>query len=193
MDNRSLLSGVALGAALALAFDPVQGRRRRALLRDKVARGTRLTTEAIDATARDVRHRARGLAAATRGRLWTEDVDDRRLLARVRSRLGRVCSHPHAIDVEVREGEVTLRGPVLAGEARDLLNAAASVRGVHSVINELDSYESPEGMPALQGGGRAGVMPFDLLQRTWPPAMRALVSAAALAAGSLAFAYSRRP
>jgi hypothetical protein len=192
MDNRSLLSGVAIGAALALAFDPEQGRRRRALIRDKMTRGTRRTGETLDATARDVRNRARGIAAAARARLSHEEVDDRRLLERVRSRLGRVCSHPHAIDVDVREGEVTMRGPVLAWEVRDLLNAAASVAGVQSVINELEPHESAEGVPSLQGSGRVAGSSFDLLQCNWAPATRALVRAAALAAGGLALAYSRR-
>jgi hypothetical protein len=192
MDNRSLLSGVALGAALAMAFDPAQGRRRRALIRDKMVRGTRLTGDALDATARDMGNRVRGIAAATRGKLWMEDVDDQRLLERVRSKLGRVCSHPHAIDVEVRDGEVTLRGVVLAHEVRDLLNAAASIRGVHSVINGLDAHETGERIPSLQGGGRVAGSRFDVLQANWAPATRAMVSAAVLAAGGLAIAYSRR-
>ena len=192
MDNRSLLSGIAIGAALALAFDPDQGRRRRALVRDKVIRGTRVSREALDATVRDVGNRARGVAAATRGRFSSEEVDDERLLERVRAKLGRVCSHPRAIDVEVHDGEVTLRGPVLAEEVRDLLNAAASVRGVNSVTNELEPHDSPEGVPSLQGEGRLAGSSFDLLQPNWAPATRALVSAAALAAGGLALAYARR-
>jgi gas vesicle protein len=192
MDNRSLLSGMAIGAALALAFDPDQGNRRRALIRDKMIRGTRRTGEALDATVRDMRNRAEGIAAATRSHLRHEDVDDARLGERVRAKLGRVCSHPHAIDVYVRDGEVTLIGPVLAEEVRDLLSAAASVRGVHAVVNELEPHESAEGVPSLQGEGRVTGPSLDLLQSNWAPATRALVGAAALAAGGLAIAYSRR-
>jgi hypothetical protein len=192
MDNRSLLSGVAIGAALALAFDPGHGRRRRALIRDRMTRGTRRTGHALEATARDIRNRARGIAAATRARMRHEEVGDDRLLERVRSKLGRVCSHPHAIDVNVHEGDVTLRGPVLASEVRDLLNAAASVSGVQSVANELESHDSADGVPSLQGRGRVAGSSFDLLQPSWAPATRALVSAAAIAAGGLALAYSRR-
>jgi hypothetical protein len=192
MDNRSLLSGMAIGAALALAFDSSQGNRRRALLRDKMIRGTRRTREALDATLRDVRNRAHGIAAATRSHLQHEEVDDNRLGKRVRAKLGRVCSHPRAIDVYVHDGEVTLIGPVLAEEVRDLLSAAASVRGVHAVVNELEPHESPEGVPSLQGEGRVAGVSFDFLQSNWAPATRALVGAAALAAGGLAIAYARR-
>ena len=192
MDNRSLLSGVAIGAMAALALDPARGGRRRALIRDKVARGTRVTGEALDATMQDVANRARGMTAAARGRVWREDVDDQRLLERVRSRLGRVCSHPHAIDVEVAEGEVTLRGPVMAGEVRRLIDTAGSVRGVHAVINRLEPHDTADGIPSLQGQGRVAGSRFDLFQPTWAPATRALVGVAALAAGGLAIAYARR-
>jgi hypothetical protein len=192
MDNRSLLSGIAIGAALALAFDSTQGNRRRALIRDKVVRGRRMTREALDTTVRDIGNRARGIAAATRGRLVSEEVADDRLLRRVRAKLGRVCSHPHAVDVYVNEGEVTLIGPVMADEVGDLLTAAASVRGVHAVINELEPHDSADGVPSLQGRGRTGGSTFDLMQANWAPATRALVGAAAVAAGGLAIAYARR-
>jgi hypothetical protein len=192
MDNRSLLSGMAIGAALALAFDSNQGNRRRALIRDKVIRGRRVTRQALDATVRDIGNRARGIAAATRGRLMSEEVDDERLVERVRAKLGRVCSHPHAVDVYVNDGEVTLIGPVMADEVGDLLTAAASVRGVHAVINELEPHDSADGVPSLQGEGRVAGSTFDLMQPNWAPATRALVGAAAVAAGGLAIAYSRR-
>jgi hypothetical protein len=192
MDNRMFFGGVAVGAALAIVLDPNSGGRRRALIRDKIVRGANLTARGADATMRDMANRARGIAAATRGRMWNEDVDDARLMERVRAKLGRACSHPHAIDIDVHDGEVTVRGPILAGEVRDVLDTAASVRGVHSVVNELDPYESPDGVPSLQGTGRLAGPDLDLFQSTWAPATRALVGAAALAAGGFALAYSRR-
>jgi hypothetical protein len=192
MDKRSLLSGMAIGAALALAFDSNQGNRRRALIRDRMIRGTRRTGEALDATVRDMGNRVRGIAAATRGRFVSEEVDDARLIERVRARIGRSSSHPHAIDVYVHDGEVTLTGPVLADEVRGLLTAAASVRGVHSIVNDLESHDSADGIPSLQGQGRIAGSRFDLLHSTWAPATRALVGAAAVAAGGFAIAYARR-
>jgi hypothetical protein len=192
MDNRMFLGGMAVGAALAMILDPNSGGRRRALIRDKVVRGAHLTARGADATVRDMTNRARGMAALARGRVWTEDVDDSRLLERVRSKLGRVCSHPHAIHVEVRDGEVTLRGAILADEVRDVLDTSASVRGVHSVVNELEPHDAANGVPSLQGTGRRAGSTVDLLQKNWAPATRALVGAAALAAGGVAIAYSRR-
>ena len=192
METRSLLSGMAVGAAAAMILDPGRGARRRALLRDKAVLATRKTGDALDTTMRDVANRTRGFAAETRGWIAGRAVEDKRLLERVRARLGRVTSHPRAIDVEVQGGQVTLRGPVLSAETQDLLSTAAGVRGVRSVINELEPHDSPEGVPALQGRGRVAGPRLDLFQSHWAPATRALVGAAALAAGGLAIAFTRR-
>jgi hypothetical protein len=58
----------ALGiAALAMYFfDPVSGRRRRALLRDQLGHARKKIGENAEGTARDLRNRARGLAAEAR-------------------------------------------------------------------------------------------------------------------------------
>ena len=192
MDNRALLAGLGIGAAITFLFDPDRGARRRALIRDKAVRGTRLTAEAFDATARDLTNRTRGIAAATRGRFTSGPVDDARLLERVRAKIGRVCTHTHALDVHVRDGCVTLRGPILAVEVDDVLATASGVRGVTSLRNELDVHESSQGVPALQGEGRLADPSFDLLQGNWAPATQALVSVGVLAAAGAMAAYARR-
>jgi hypothetical protein len=142
--------------------------------------------------ARDLTNRASGITAAARGR-WADDhVDDGRLVARVRAKLGRVCSHPHAVDVDAQDGTVTLRGPVLASEVNDILAVVAGVRGVANVSNQLDAHETAEGIPALQGDGRVAGPSSDLLQNNWAPATRAIVGAGLLVAGVwMAFAASR--
>ena len=58
MDNRAFLGGLALGAAAAFTLDPDRGARRRALMRDKLVRGSRITGDALDATMKDMTNRA---------------------------------------------------------------------------------------------------------------------------------------
>jgi hypothetical protein len=157
-----------------------------------MARAGRATGEIVDTTMRDLANRTRGFVFETRGWLSEGSVDDARLLKRVRARLGRATSHPRAIDVAVQEGQVILRGPILAAEVQDLLSTVARVRGVQSVLNELDAHDSAEHVPALQGGIRRVGHRFDLMQRNWAPATRALAGAAALAASGLVVAYARR-
>ena len=192
MNNRALLAGAAMGVAAAYMLDPDRGGRRRARVREKIIRGAHVTGRALDATARDLANRSRGIVAATRTRWSGEAVDDWRLVERVRAKLGRVCSHPRAIDVDARDGEVTLRGPILADEVDDVLTMTESIPAVRAVMNELEPHESPHGIPSLQGAGRPGQASMDRFQRNWAPATRALVAAAALAGGAAAVAYARR-
>jgi hypothetical protein len=62
----SLLSGAALGAALAYVLDPDAGRRRRARLSDAMTSATRRTGRRLRARGRHLSNRARGLRAETR-------------------------------------------------------------------------------------------------------------------------------
>jgi hypothetical protein len=59
----SLLAGMGLGAGLMYLFDPQQGRRRRALARDKAVSLAHQAQDAAEAVAKDLRNRAQGLAS----------------------------------------------------------------------------------------------------------------------------------
>lgn len=192
MISRDILLGIGIGALAAFVADPRGGRRRRALARDQLVRASRKTRDALDATARDLANRTSGVIASTRGRWTNQPADDRRLVERVRAALGRVCSHPHAIDVEATDGRVTLRGPILASEADIVATCVAGVRGVTSVTSALDTHDSAEGIPALQGEGRIAGPSLDILQRNWAPATQALVTAGLAATGICIAAYARR-
>ena len=190
MHTRSVLIGAAAGSALMYLLDPNGGRRRRALVRDKVAHATRRTRHGVNVTARDMFNRARGVAAAARGRWWDQFTTDSILVDRVKSKLGRVCSH-QAIDVNALDGIVTLRGPVLAADVKRVLSGVAAVRGVHGINNQLEAYESAVGIPSLQGHGRVSLLSRDFRQRRWWPATRALMTAGVIATGAV-MAMKRR-
>lgn len=59
----AMLAGLGLGAGLMYLFDPRQGRRRRALARDKIVRMAHQAEDAVDVVTRDMKNRARGLAS----------------------------------------------------------------------------------------------------------------------------------
>ena len=193
MNRNALLAGAGLGALLMFIADPDRGARRRALVRDKAVRGVRVGGRAIAATAADMANRTRGIAAEARGAWQREEPDEARLIERVRASLGRACSHPRAIVVTATDGEITLHGDVLSSEADAVLAAADAVRGVEDVIDELERYQSADGIASLQGESAVGAPSFNLLQRRWAPATRALVGIAAVATAALgAAAYARR-
>lgn len=191
MNTGQLLTGAGLGAALAFMLDPNAGTRRRARVRDQLVRARRKTRNGLDATARDLVNRTRGVAAATRSRFSAEDVEDERLRERVKSKLGRICSHPRAIDVQVQDGHVTLRGAILSEEVTGVLTRISTVHGVLSVANELEPHDSGENIPSLQGHGRVAGARLDLFQRNWTPATQALAAAAGLAATGVWLANRR--
>lgn len=151
------IGGLLVGAGLAYLLDPDRGARRRALARDKMTRAGHKLTEGVDATARDLGDRARGTAAELRSRLRREEITDEVLHERVRTALGRAVSHPRAVDVTVRDGRVTLQGPVLEHELKDLLRAVERVRGVSEVVNELEVHREPDNVPSLQGEGARNI------------------------------------
>jgi hypothetical protein len=94
----------------------------------------------------------RGLAAEATALFTCETVSDEVLVARVRTRLGRVVSHPHAIVVTAEHGRVTLRGPIVAREVASLLKCVYMVRGVAGVGNQLEAHAEAGTIPDLQGG-----------------------------------------
>lgn len=178
--NKTLLFGTGLGLGTAAMFllDPDRGKRRRALVRDKFALATRKTGDCIEVTTHDVRNRTRGLVAAIQSRLTKEQPDDAVLVDRVRSKIGRIVSHPTAIQVTAENGDVTLGGPILASEASHLLSCVKWVPGVKDVNNNLEVHEEAGNHPALQGGRERPGSSFEFLQEHWSPTARLLAGAA---------------
>lgn len=172
--NKGLTFGAGLGLGTGLMFllDPDRGRRRRAFLRDKCAWSARRTGEVAQVTARDIRNRAQGIASSVQSRFKSEPVDDQKLTDRVRSKLGRVVSHPSAIRVTSQNGVVTLTGPIMTAEAPGLLATVNRVSGVNEVVNNLEPHAESENHPALQGGRERQGSRFEFMQENWSPAAR---------------------
>ena len=147
----ALIAGVGVGAGVMFLLDPDRGRRRRAFLRDKAIHFSRVGTCTAGKLSRDIRNRAIGVLSEIRASLNEGGVPDSVLVDRVKSRLGRYPVHDRSVLVEAHNGTVTLRGDVLANEVDTLQSAAAGVRGVKNVINELVVHDSPEGISSLQG------------------------------------------
>jgi hypothetical protein len=169
--------GLVLGAGLMYLMDPTEGGRRRARVRDKGVRAWHRSGRVMGKAGRDLRNRARGRVAEVAGRLRHGDAPDWVIEERVRSKLGRLVSHPGALEVESVGGVVTLSGPILRHETHSLLSAVRAVQGVVDVENRLEQHESGEHIPALQGGApRRGEEPTWIPQ-SWPRAVQYLAGA----------------
>ena len=148
-----LISAAGIGAGLMYLFDPDRGKRRRAEIRDKAKHVNRVAIQAVEKTERDLRNHLRGAIAEIGSRVRSEEVADAVLEARVRSKLGRIVSHPHAIKVAVADGRAILTGPILSDEVIPLFEGVSGVAGLKSMENLLELHENAD-IPALQGGKR---------------------------------------
>ena len=176
------VSGLGLGAAAAYLLDPRRGGLRRSQLRDRFISIRAKAPSVAAKTARDAANRTKGLLAEARASLRNEQVTDEVLTARVRSAIGRAIAHGRGVEVGVREGVVTLSGPVLQREHETLVDRVRLVRGVARVEDQLEVHEQPGNVPALQGEAKPATWDrFELLQEHWSPTARA----ATVAGGSL--------
>lgn len=145
-----------LGVAGMYYLDPDRGRRRRAMLRDKLLSQFHCAEDRFRRSATLARDRAIGLVAEARAGFTEDHADDPTIAERVRSAIGRAVSHPGAINVRSDLGVVTLTGEVLADEVEGLISMVEHVRGVREVRDRLDIYETPGDVPSLQGQPRNG-------------------------------------
>ena len=149
-------AGAATGALLMYFLDAANGGRRRALVRDKLVATGQDVARRADRNARRVIDQAHGIAAT--GNLdrmsRSEPASDHQLHERIRSRLGRLVSHPGAVHVQVNDGQVRLEGH-MAMELDLLLAERGAMPGVHALQNTLLAHESAEHVPQLQGRATA--------------------------------------
>jgi uncharacterized membrane protein len=173
---RTIVSA-AVGATAMYWLDPATGRRRRALLRERLGSVGNELGDAVGVAGRDFSYRAQGVGARIRSAFSAEEISDEVLVERVRAALGRAVSHPRAIEVTATDSQVKLSGDVLAHEHSALLDTVSSVRGVHAVIDELTVHDTAHGIPALQGGHTPRRSSLTSVRDGWPPATRLLTSA----------------
>jgi len=130
-------------------FDPVQGRRRRAVTRDRVlaffrhgARRTGGAGRALAAEAYGLRQKAAHL------REQPKDYDDQTLKNKVETVLFREQDAPKGqVDVNAQNGVVQLRGEVGSPELiEELVERTRKVQGVRDVENLLHLPDAPAPM-----------------------------------------------
>jgi uncharacterized membrane protein len=167
---KGLLTGAAIGAGLMYAFDPREGRRRRALFLDQLNHLGNCTADGLDKATRDLQNRIRGTLAEVSALASSERTSDDVIAQRVRSKAGRFLRHPAALEVDVSDGCVCLRGPVLRDEHEAIVSAARWVRGVRHVDDQLEVHDTPD-IAALQGEGRHRGASFGG-RSNWSPATR---------------------
>ena len=181
------LTSLGLGAGVMYFADPQEGRRRRARLRDALVHTGHLVEAASGRTSRDIENRVAGLGARAAAALVTQPppIDDV-LAARVRARIGRLVSHPGAIEVKAATGRITLSGAAFDAEVEQLMEGVRRVPGVSQVDNQLEPHALAGDIPALQGPGPLRLHAVPAGWARWTPTTRVMTGAAGLALMALA-------
>ncbi len=138
--KRLRASWTVLGAALMFFFDPQQGRRRRALAKDRAGAIVRRSWRRSGRAGRAVSAMTYGATQKVRHlREPEKDLDDVTLARKVESEVFRGADAPKGqVDVNAVDGVVYLRGEVESEETiRDLERATRNVSGVKGVENLL--------------------------------------------------------
>jgi osmotically-inducible protein OsmY len=149
------IAGVGAGMLTEYLLDPDQGRARRARMRDKSAHTKRRMSGGLSGMSQDAVNHGRGLAMGMRYRVTGRSADDAVLHDRVRAELGRHVSHPHALQVRVDGGMVTVTGDVLAAEEKAVRRGIKRIPGVKGLHEQWTVHDEPGDVPTLQGTAHA--------------------------------------
>lgn len=134
--NRPLgtLGAAAAGALAMYYLDPELGAQRRKLLAELVRSGL---------PGGDRRGQRRPGQRAYLHMPSADPQSDAELRDRIQARLGRMVSHPGAIQVGVENGVVRLSGRVLAKEREGLLAQVQQMPGVQKLVNAMSAHDVP--------------------------------------------------
>lgn len=185
----ALLGTLGLGAGLMYLFDPDKGKRRRAVARDRASHLSNAARRKLKKTSHDFTNRAYGTFRETKSLISrrNEAVSGETLEARIKTRLGRLTSHPNALKTKVEDGWVILSGAILEAEADDVLKKISKMCGVKAVEDRLERHTPEDKIPALLNGKAKGKTNGKAAH--WSPAKRVL---AATAGGALTYYAARR-
>ncbi len=176
----ALAGGFWLGTGLMYLADPISGRRRRAIARDKLLHYLRVSGRGVEKGLRDLGQRTSGRWHELQALREDAPATDEVLKERVRAKAGRLVHHSRELFVAAENGCVTLRGKVAPFEKPLVLAAVRLVPGVRDLRDELEFAHFDEVPRSLK-----------FTQRRWKPATKLVASTAgglglALYAGYLA-------
>lgn len=176
MKLKTLITTLGLGAGLMYFLDPQHGERRRNMVRNKANQFVNDIDESINIAMQDARNRARGVLSEMTARLSDERIPDWILEERLRSNLGRTGRYTRGINIRADQGRIYLSGPALREDQDTLVKAAMRTRGVHGVENQLQIFDNPQDIPALQSAAETRGQIRSNLQHNWSPSTRLLSS-----------------
>src|SRR5438876_4547398 len=144
------LAGAGVGGATAYLLDPASGNQRRKRVADTIVHYTNETGDTAVTVGRDLRNRTRGVVVSLQRKILPKTTDDRVLQERLHAAIGRVVSHPHAITVTARGGDVILGGQIVPSEELRLVSTVQAIDGVKNVETRFERHTQAADVSSLQ-------------------------------------------
>jgi osmotically-inducible protein OsmY len=118
--------------------DPNRGKARRARLEEQALSRAKHLVQDLTGKAEDALNRAKGtIAWARAGTAGHQEDDDEIISARVRSHIGHVTRHAHAVKTGVKGSVVTLEGTLPEEERKRVIAEVRGIPGVKAVDDRL--------------------------------------------------------
>jgi len=149
--NFAFLAGIGLGAGLMALLDPGRGALRRSYLRDKAIRGLRVAGREGAKHLKRLKNELAGSLAEGKAKLLERYVPDEILFERVRAQLGHVVKHFGLLEINARQGHITVWGPVLRGERGKIIDRLQETRGVRNFYVQLDEHDNLDHLTGVFG------------------------------------------
>jgi hypothetical protein len=142
----SFLLGAAVGAGLMALVDPDRGASRRAQIRQKALHRVKAAGHEGQKQVRRFGGYLWGGIAETKARFRDRrrKIPDDRLYDRVRAQLGHAVYYLNLLEIAVVDGEVRVRGPVLAGERERISHRLNETRGIRNFTIDVEELSAPE-------------------------------------------------
>ena len=176
--TQGMLLGLGAGTVAAYLTDPDFGKSRRTALARNAGKFLKKAALVAADSLSDSEHRLAGVVAKVRRNFEQGKTSDQVIEQRIRSRIGRVVSHPRKVHVLCDRSVATLWGLVLEQEASRLIEAVKRVRGVREVVDQLE-IAAPEQFAAVAPDPLRHAR--EEIRLNWSPGKRLFVGAAGTA------------
>lgn len=138
LPGAAALGGIALGALAMYLADPVQGRRRRELVQEKMRTASEATGSVLSEAMHRTENRMSSAQLRAKSLLRRKQLDDESLQDRVRNTVAMLASFPEEVRIKAEQGKVILSGTVAAKEKERLLRKIRRIPGVRELRDQLE-------------------------------------------------------
>lgn len=132
-------------------LDPGRGAARRSYIRSKTFHGLRVAGREGAKQLKRLQNEMLGALAESKAKLLERNVPDDILVERVRAQLGHVVKNFGLMEIDARQGYVTVWGPTLRGERGKIIDRLDETRGVRNFYVQIYEHDNLDHVAEIHG------------------------------------------